>query len=148
MSESVEATFERFKNSAGDPFDLHDELAMMRTTVQDVLTLYETQHRVGTLDQQVLAGQVLRRTLADVARFVEKFQKIRLAGALTQLSQAQLLSGVQELVTQYFGDDPRAMRLLQELPALGQSTLGTTITPDQAAIAMDATIPFCEEEIA
>lgn len=127
-----------------DPFDLLEELALMRLTVHDAVSLYETSKQAGEQEQIILAGQYLRRVCGEVAKFVEKAQSARLASANTALSQTQTLGLMQEAIRERFGNDPRATALLQELPRLvraEQESRGTAITPDMEVEAMDATIP-------
>jgi len=166
----LKAVIDRIK-SAPDFLDVSEEVAHVRVVHEQNVAVYdavfENQDQLGDKRDEALrlAGSLLNSSADDVIRAVEKAARIQVA-MVDKVSPFALEATVRQISQFVFrafdmpdiqpGDDIETQKLKVEaklrlqkfnrmmsdelcLPTM--KSLGTTITPDQQVLAMDASIP-------
>jgi hypothetical protein len=157
LSESLSERMQSLSDK--DLFDVSEEVKLARATVHDVAQFYDLallareqadtpEKELAALQACLAAGQLVRSVAEDVTEVAGK--------AVGAMVQAKALIGVQNiplLVAQIvqaahdeFGDDQpdRVKRLAERISEIrmpAEGAIGTSITPDMEAAAMDATVP-------
>lgn len=136
---------------------LFDELALMRQLAQgavatwDAATCDENEDKKVPEQLKAAAGILMREALNDVAKMAEHVAKIE-GMAADKLSIAQLgivVDQIVHLAHEVFGQDDETLERCKIFSALVNERIkiptlevkGTSITPDQDVMAMDATVP-------
>lgn len=145
QSQSLQAAIDQMSDDPA-PFDLLEELALFRLTVNDVVIVYDQARESGNLEQVIGAGAALRRVMKELAGFVKMAQDVRVQQVLTVNTVASILATFEQVLMSQFPGDPRVEHILQELPSMMQieTAVGTNKTPadwDDEAMCMDSTIP-------
>ena len=166
----LKAVLEQIK-SAPDFLDVSEEVAHIRATHEQNVAVYsavfENQDELGDKKDEALrlAGSLLASSADEVIRAVEKAARIQVAmvDKVSPLALEATVKQISQFVFRAFdmpdiqpGDDIETQELKVEaklriqkfnrmmteelcLPTI--KSLGTTITPDQQVLAMDASIP-------
>lgn len=152
---------ERVDGARSVGLDLGEELALVRVCALDAVMMYDAVEMASKVDARdgsplpletqlqcrVAAGQIVRDAAAEVASMAEKAAKVAESrqNMLSGTALAAVLADVIHAAHRTFGDDQpdkvrEFARAIRDIRPLGGHT-GTTITPDQDALAMDATVP-------
>jgi hypothetical protein len=142
--------------------DISEEIVLTREIVSNSLGLYQILLDTEGLDPQAKlhalhhAGQQFIHGADQVTKLHERQAKINalIGGQLMPDAVQKVTEQISKFVYRCFDDRPeqvaefdRMMSEELELPVLANSmNIGTRITPDMEAYAMDATIPMCTEE--
>jgi hypothetical protein len=139
-----EAVEEALDSAPEDQLNLYEELAVMRASAADICKMYDACPNDKT---RMAAGGLLRDTMQEVARLCESAARVR-ASANDKLSIHNLSVVIAQVVRcawEVFGDDEeRAQQfedLIREKVRMPEETRGTSITPDQDVMDMDASVP-------
>jgi len=152
---------DRIADAAGvnDRLALDAELDLFRATVLDAAKLYDTALSLpeGEKGDQVrlTAGQILRDVLTQLGAMVERVLTCeqRRKDTLSVQSLHVVVAQIVDMAHEAFGEEPDAILKVRafadrvkelRLPSDGLNK-GTTITPDQQVIEMDATVPPPQE---
>ena len=129
-----------------DSLKLHEELALMRHSAGEAVRLYGLAIESRDDKAVTMASMVMRDSLEAVASMCERAARVEFAGA-DKVSVHQVAWVVNQVVALAYramtdADAREFERLVREQVRIqaGQAD-GTTLTPDQAAIEMDDTIP-------
>lgn len=142
--------------SPAEQLRLFEELALIRESIGPSIQIYGAAREASLKEPEneklreaaLAAGQLLRDQLAEVVKTCDVAARID-AAAKDKVSVHTLHHFVNQLVVcahKVFGDDPRVAELDQTLretvriPGVNENE-GTSITPDQDVLEMDATIP-------
>ena len=166
----LKAVIDRIK-SAPDFLDVSDEVAHIRVTHEQNIAVYnavfEAQDELGDKKDEALrlAGSMLASSADEVIRAVEKAARIQVSmvDKVSPLALETTVRQISQFVFRAFdmpdiqpGDDIETQQrkieakvriqkfnrmMTEELCLPTMKSLGTTITPDQQVLAMDASIP-------
>lgn len=141
-----------------DPYDLSEELALLKVTAVDTAQMYDavvlatdmnaSLKAEDKLSAKCAAGAMLRGTLAEVFDATKRMAEVesQRKDMLSATSLSSVLARVVTAVHAVLGDDreEEVMAIASEIKKIklpSQSIDGTDITPDADAIEMDASVP-------
>ena len=154
------ALADQLQLESSEQFSILEELALTRETAADFVQLYGLAHAAYEADPseeklqaKMAAGTMLRDVLAEVAVLADKAAKIHFTGkqVFTALDLKLIVAQMSKIMFDICGTTN--VHLAKEFEyavgdrlKLPSDNNGTTITPDQDVIDMDATIPRAPED--
>lgn len=152
MSRSLrEAVDEMMERAPAEQVALYEELALMRHTALQAVVLYDAALQTNKSELVANASQMLREALREVADMAQACSRVEQSSqdklSLTQVSV--IIDQIVRVAYDVFGGEQEdlqkvtifaeAIKHRVKLPTL--ENRGTTITPDQDVLEMDATVP-------
>lgn len=127
-------------------FTLHDEIALYRLTIQDLLTLMETQPGA----QRMMMGSMIRDAIEGLSRIIDRAARLpQSAQAIPVQQVAGMLNRLQATIQTSLPDGPAKDHLIT---ALSSTLGGISVRESPTALVlrtcemMDRSVPYVEDE--
>jgi len=145
LTKTLQAAIEeQLEQAPHEQLQLFEELALMRVYARDAVILYNAAVDKGSEELRLSAGALMAQVLGDVAKMCQSASNVSLAGKdKVSIHNIEYVVGQIVRILYQTLDDEDAQRVEErirsDLKVYDQT--GTTITPDQDVLAMDATVP-------
>lgn len=123
---------------------LTDEIALMRHTVQHLLTMMDQQTE---LHQKIAIGSLVREAIDQLSKVIERAARLPPAQSMELTSVVNLLTGIQEAIDQQLPDGPAKHQLIMNVKGRIEG-ISTREAPSALILRtcemMDRSIPYVE----
>lgn len=126
-------------------FTLHDEVALFRLSIQDLVTLMETQPGA----QRMMIGSMLRDAIEGLSRIIDRAARLPQSPEAMSMSQvAGILNRLQATIQTSLPDGPAKDQLIT---SLNTSLGGISVRESPTALVlrtcemMDRSVPYVED---
>ena len=130
----------------GSDISLDDEIALMRLTVQHLVTMLDGQTE---LHQKVALGSIVREAIDQLSKVIERAAKLPPKASMDLTSVVSMLQSIEQAVKESLPDGPAKHQLIMNVQSRIQG-ISTNESPSALILRtcemMDRSIPFVETE--
>jgi len=143
----LQKRLDQFLEGSADQLNVREELALVKSALQDRVIYYAETLKSGTVDQKMLAGQLMAEQAEKVIHLAEKIAKTEAfrSEAITQDSLMVLIRQIADLIYEKYPEDlDKCEQVVGQIEAMVGLGGGDAIGERELLELMTGTVPLAQ----